>query len=328
MLPRTSRRPAPAGVRRVAILTLLTFGCATVRVPASTMAETVPVRGGVAEPQIELWLESGRPVSPAESAQATAQARAALGSALAGVSAPQGDAILVVRAQGVARTRSRRSDQRAAVAGMVVGAVVIVAAVVAVLVATKGQGGGGKSGAAKAVAARPAPRAAPAPKTWVAPVRPARWPAAPLPRPAPGGRVVARWPGIHLNVFAGIALPPPGEPAPEGSASDQPAEVWESQVPAPAWAPSEELPEISLPPLEPLDVADRGFFDGDTLRLELVVVDRRDGRPLWTKVVDGKVDPRDAQAVQRLLDEAVADEHGWMPARSEDASTSIRGHEP
>ncbi len=83
--------------------------------------------------------------------------------------------------------------------------------------------------------------------------------------------------------------------------------------------PLDELAEVSLPPPRPLDVADRGFFAGDALRLELVVVDPRNGTPLWTKVVEGNVDPRDARAVRRLLDRALADEAGRVPASWQDA---------
>ncbi len=260
------------------------------------MAPTVPVHGGVAEPQLELWLESGRPVSPSESAQATAEAKAALGSALASVSAPRGDSVLVVRAQGVTRTSSRRSDQRAAVAGLVVGAVVVVAVVVAVAVATKGKGldvkGKGSGGVARGGRVRPA---------------------VPAPR---GARIahVAPWPRIEVNAFAGIQLPPPpGEaPPPENPAWDEQAQGWDPQPPPSL--PREDLAEVALPPPAPLALGDRGFFAGDSLRLELVVVDRRDGTPLWTKVVEANADPRDAGAVRRELGRALSEQEGWIPA--------------
>ncbi len=145
----TEDRRARAGLWWTSLVVLLAFGCTTVRVPASAIREEVPVREGRAEPQLELWIESGRTVSPEESARATAEARAALEAAVAGRQDPDGDALLVVRAQGVTRTPSRRSDQRAAVAGMVVGAVVVVAAVVVMVVASKGKGGGGGGGPAR-----------------------------------------------------------------------------------------------------------------------------------------------------------------------------------
>ena len=290
MGPTPADRPsAPAGLRRAAVLTLLCFGCATVRVPASTIAETVPVRGGVAEPQLELWVESGGMVSPAESAEASAQARAALESALARVSTPQGDSLLVVRAQGVTRTPSRRSDQRAAVAGLVVGAVVVVAAVV-VLVATQGKGGGG--GGPKLARGARAPRPVPVP------VRPVPHPGTPRPVPVFVGPASPR---VDVGVYAGIDVPAPAPATPGHYVVEGPAERRDAQAPAPAWPPAEELAAVSLPPPSPLDLGKRGFFEGDSLRLELVVVDRRAGTPRWTKVVEAEVDPRDAQAVERLL---------------------------
>ena len=59
----------------------------------------------------------------------------------------------------------------------------------------------------------------------------------------------------------------------------------------------------------------RGFFAGDELLLELVLVDRRDGTPLWTKVVRREVDPCDARAVRKVVDAALA-EGEWLPATS------------
>jgi hypothetical protein len=298
MPTRSSRSGPPAGLRRVAVLTVFAFGCATVRVPASTIPDSSPVHGSFAEPQVELWLESGKNVSPAESAEASAQAKAALQSALSRVSAPQGDAILAVRAQGVARTSSRKTDQRAATAGIVVGAVVVVAAVVVALVASKGRSGGGS--AARGASARPPP---------VPRVRPGPPPGTPLPRAAPRSG-----PSVSVNVFAGIEVPPPDAPPGQYVYVDPPP-VWGTPVPPPPPPPPEgELTAVSLPPPPPLDLENRGFFDGDTVRLELVVVDRHSGAPLWTKTVDGEIDPRDAAAVEQLLYDAVADQTGWTQA--------------
>jgi hypothetical protein len=297
MTPRIRRSAAPAGLRHLAVLTLFAFGCATVRAPASTIHETVPVKGGAAEPQLELWLESGRAVSPAESAEATAQAKAALESALARAPSPQGDTLLVVRAQGVARTASRRTDQRAAVAGLVVGAVVVVAAVVAVLVASHGKGGGSS-------APRIASSARPTPVPRVAPVRA---PPVFVPRPA--------HPVIAVDVSAGIEIPPPGgEPPPGQWAYAEPPPAWGAEPPPQPWTPPRDPATVTLPPPPPIELDRRGFFEGDTLRLELFVVDRRSGAPLWIKVVDGEVDPRDARAVEQLLSGALADTTGWNPA--------------
>jgi hypothetical protein len=114
-----------------------------------------------------------------------------------------------------------------------------------------------------------------------------------------------------VNVFAGITVPPPDAPPPVGYVMVEPPPVWGAPVsPAP---PRTEAAVVSLPPPPPLEVDRRGFFDGDSLRLELVVVDRRTGAPLWTKVVEGALDPRDAAAVERLLYGALADSSGWEP---------------
>jgi hypothetical protein len=298
MTPRTRPSGISAGLRRVAVLTALSFGCATVRAPASAIGGTVPVRSGVPDPQLELWLESGKKISPQESEQATSEARAALQSAVARVAIPEGDTLLVVRAQGVARTSSRRTDQKAAMAGIVVGAVVVIAAVVVALVASKGKAGGGKS-VARGAGGKPVavPRVRPPPV------------GAPLPRPVPRGG-----PNVSVQVFAGVEVPPQREPPP-GYVAYAPSDGWDRAAapPPPPPAPEQELAAVTLPPPPPLDVDGRGFFDGDALRLELVVVDRRTGAPLWSKVVDGEVDPRDAQGVERLLYEAVADRGGWAP---------------
>ena len=98
------------------------------------------MRGGRPAPQLELWVESNRPLTPAEAEELRGEARSALEQALEGRAQPErGDELVVIRAQGVTRTRGHRNDQVAATAGMVVGAVVIVAAVIVAIVA------GGKS---------------------------------------------------------------------------------------------------------------------------------------------------------------------------------------
>jgi hypothetical protein len=264
----------------------------------------VKIRGDVAEPQVELWIESGKNVSPEEAARAAADARTALEQALASRNLGEGGQLLVVRAQGVSRTRSRRADQSAAVAGIVVGAVAVVAIVV-VLVATQGKGGGG----GRAPAAHPAPapgvRPAPAPGTVAvrpAPVPPARAappPVAPAVRPSGGpghGEV-----GIGFGADVQIVVPtPPNGPLP--------AAVWsDSVVTAPPPPPPREptLTEVVLPPPPPLEVGRRGFFDEDLTRLELTLVDRATGAPLWVKTVEREIDPRDAGAVRALLDGAL-----------------------
>lgn len=296
--PSRSRRE----LRALALFVTFAYGCATVRVPASAIGPVVPVHDGAAEPQVELWLESGQDVTPAEADRATVEARAALERALASRRVTEGEQLLVVRAQGVSRTPSRKADQQAAVAGMVVGAVVIVAAVVVAIVAGKGGGGkgGGKVGGAKI---RPAPapvasvpRPAPRPVAVPRPVRPA--PVASRPHRSP----------VHLGVHADVHVPYP-VPRDDTFASG----VYLGRVHEPeasGGAPA----ELALPPPPPLDVDRRGFFAKDLLRLELTLVDRATGAPLWVKTVEGEIDPRSAEAVKALLDGALDDPRGWLPA--------------
>lgn len=283
----TTTRSAPKGL---ALLTLLTFGCTTVRVPASTIAPTVPIQAGVAEPQLELWIESASDVSPAESARAAADARAALRQALADRQVADRDAILVVRAQAVSRTGSRRNDQRAAVAGIAVGAVVLVAVVVVALVASKGKGGG-------------------VPKVSATARRPGAVPVV-APRPRSGA------PEVGVSVWADVEVPLPssGQPldAPPGSwegayapASDV---TWDA---APLPVAAQDVATVTLPPPRPLEVEKRGFFAGDQLRLELMLVDPQGGAVRWVKSVERDVDVRDAAAVRKVLDGAFADPDGW-----------------
>jgi hypothetical protein len=308
--------------RAVALVALASLSCATVRVPATGLPPTVKIQGDVAEPQVELWVESGANVSPEEAAKAAAEARAALGQALASRNLGAGEQLLVVRAQGVSRTDSRRTDQKAAVAGLVVAAVAIVAVVVVVLVASQGKAGGG--GKVPAIHAPPAAVPRPPPAGVVAVRPPPLVPAAiprpgTVPAPAPGAVRLPRpsggsgHGGVAVLVGADIHVPITG-PAPNG----RPPAVWSETVvtgppPAPADATQPDT-EVILPPPPPLDVERRGFFAGDSTRLELTLVDRATARPLWVKVVEGDCDPRDAVKVRELLDRGLDDPAGWKPA--------------
>src|SRR5436305_1923854 len=155
----------------VAVLVILTFGCATVRVPAGSVEGPPPDLGEVADPKVELWLEGGSPASSSETAQAQKAARDALAVAIAqrrpDVSALGAeDPVIVVRERAITRTPARRREQVAAKVGMAVGIVVVAAAAVFVALTSKG-GGGGSKPAAKAApggAAKAAPAAAPAAK--------------------------------------------------------------------------------------------------------------------------------------------------------------------
>jgi hypothetical protein len=75
-----------------------------------------------------------------------------------------------------------------------------------------------------------------------------------------------------------------------------------------------------LPPLVPLDVESRGFFADDFVRVELLLVDRSSGAPLWVKVVEAESDPRDASRVKELIDRALDEPGGWQPLPDEEAS--------
>jgi hypothetical protein len=69
--------------------------------------------------------------------------------------------------------------------------------------------------------------------------------------------------------------------------------------------------EIALAPPPPLDLGKRGFFEGDSSRLEITVVDRATMSPRRVKVVESKDDPRDAEAMRALVDRALSDPGGW-----------------
>ncbi len=309
----------PSRRQAVALCALLTFGCAVVRAPASGIAPRIPVRDGVAEPQLELWLESGGPVSPPEAEAAAAEARAVLLQVLAPRRLEEGDQLLVVRAQGVSRTGSRRSNQHAAIAGMVVGVVVV--AVVAIA-ASKGGGGRGSGPSVARAAPRPGvPRASPTPP------RPPRVGPRAVPIPGPGHGPHHHGGGgvsVAVGVLVPIVPPPPppsqatttiwhGTPPPgegPGSPPDSPpASPEEALAPQPA-----PIAELLLPPLPPLDLESRGFFTGDQVRVELWLVDRQSGAPLWVKTAEEGTDPRDAEAMKALLDRALDEPGGWSMA--------------
>src|SRR5512138_1766138 len=193
--------------RAATLVALASLSCTTVRVPATGIPSTVKIRGDAAEPQVELWVESGEDVSPAEAARAAGEARAAIGQALASRNLGAGGQLLVVRAQGVSRTASRRTDQKAAVAGLVVGAVAIVAVAVVVLVASQGKGGGGK---VPALHAPPPAVARPAPAAGAVAVRPPPLVPAVIPRPgtvpAPAAPVLVRPPASGGHGHGGVSV--------------------------------------------------------------------------------------------------------------------------
>ena len=318
-------------MRRIAILTVLAFGCATVRVPVSAPAEPVDGAGVIAPPMVELWIESSEEV-PSQLAEKTdGQVRAALGEALAQRQIPANaagaqDAVLFVRERAVALTEARHSQQNWAKVGIVVGIVVVVVALVAVAVS----GGKGSSPSAKAPKAT-APKAAPVavrPRAPVAPVAqavPHVARAVPLQpvryyRPAPifigfsvdfwippRPLILAPEPGYEEPWYPPDAPPPlaPEEPVMEASSlSDAP--------PPPDPEPFASV-ALQLPPLAEaatFPVQDRGFFAGPQTAIQLDLLDRATGELLWSKVVSAGADPTDAKALSKMLTDAFAGT-GW-----------------
>ncbi len=328
--PTASRSPT---LRRLALGCTALLACTTVRTPVSTIGDQVPLRGGRPEPQIELWVESDRPLSAAEEERARTEAREALTRALEGRAQPEGDVLLVLRAQGVSRTPGHRRDQAAATAGLVVGAVVVVAVVVVSLASGKG-GSSHPRGLPTAAGARGAGRAAgraPGALATVAAARgssrvaipapgrpsiPAPGPGFPArPAPAPHAWHAGRSAGVDAGIWWVVPLEPDVEPgpyawAPPMALPDEPPEAGDG---AGAWEELEGEPDaIPLPAPPRLPVAQRGFFAGDRLSLEAVLVDRETGETLWVKRLESRADPRDPRAVRGAVDELLAP-GGWMP---------------
>lgn len=288
----------------VAFAALLTFGCTTVRAPASTMGSDVEYGANGADHQVELWLESGGPITEAEKAEAVAQVRGALDRATATLVSEDGETLLVVRAQGIARTGSRKANQQAAKVGIAVGAVALVAIIVVAAVSGKGGGGAPKLGGGGGFKAAPV-HAAPKLGGGFRAVPPRfAFPA------AGGGRRHTHVP--HAVVDVQLQVPVQSDvvagPVEERAvAADDPMTEEERT----AFPPREPI-VLHLPPPRPLDLTTRKFFDKDYTRLELLVVDRENGRPTWVKTVDGKVDPRDPRAVKALIAKAIQEQGGWV----------------
>ncbi len=306
-------------MRWLALLTLLTFGCATIRVPAGAPAAAPrPAGPGLAEPEIEIVMEGASEVDPAESARAVEAAREALAGAMEGrgaVAAEQG-AIIRVREKAVVRTSGRKTNQVLAVVGMVVVVVAVVALVI--IEATSGKGSSRSAKSSGAVPSRPAPARA----ASVAPAVPARFSAprpvvpAPspgafprLPRPPPPTYYPApAWDvGFHVGFL--FVFPPPYEPAypppPYAAAPMEAPPEAPAPSPAPEAGPLEAEPP-PIPPPPPFSLANRGFLDGEETQLEVVLEDARTGRPLWASYVREKVDPRDPGEIAGLLERALA----------------------
>jgi hypothetical protein len=312
-------------VRTAAVLTLLAFGCTTVRVPALPAGELQDAPGTIAQPSIELWLESSDPVPQPQSDMAADAAREAISRALSEVrisSSALGatDAVLFVRERGVALTDARRSQQTWAKVGIVVGVVVVVVGII--IGVTKATGShGGSNHVVRAPAAvggtvvRPRPVApipyvpryyAPAPPifigfNFVIPIQPMVYRSEtpeseddlPFPPDAPAPMVTA---------------PAPPPEAPGSSGLPHPPEAYASNGPP---APPDAGPPIELPPLSPpadFVVEDRGFFAGPHVALQVDLVDRATGEVLWSRPVASDGNPLDVNDVRQLLHAALVNE--------------------
>jgi hypothetical protein len=331
----------------VALLVFVSFGCATVRVPAGTVEGAPPEVGAVADPKVELWLEGGSEPSPSEMLEAQKAARDALAIALARrhpdpAALGAEDPVIVVRERAVTRTDGRRREQVAAKVGLAVGFVAVAAAAVVLAVTSKHGGSGRSAGSAAkstsskaAAAAAPAAAAAQSATKAAAPVASAA--AKPVarpvvrPRPVSGPRAAPR--GTPVPAAPHFAPGPPPGPVyvgyPGGSFywsvnvgfhvhvpfDSDIADDAEMMPIAPAPGPDEggddepppPPPVPALPEMEKLPLSQRGFFDGDQTILEVDVVDRATGTVLYTRRVKSGADPRDRGDIARLLDEALAD---------------------
>ena len=326
-------------LRRIALLTLLAFGCATVRIPATAPGEPADSAGVIAPPIVELFIESSDPVPPELAASLDAQARGALATALSAREIPSDaagatDAVLFVRERAVALTEARHSQQTWAKVGIVAGFVVVVAAVVILAVSeSKGSSSVGKG--AKA----PTPKAAPvAVKPRAVPVSaPKVTPRVARVVPLPGYRVPRYYPGpaypisryyrpspVFIGFYFDFWIPPrPLVLAPEPVedpwyAPDAPPPLApDAPFGDPADPPEPPPPEtdtlasvaLQLPPLAQavnFPVEDRGFFADPQTAIQLDLLDRANGRLIWSKAVTADADPLDAKAVAKILDGAFA----------------------
>jgi hypothetical protein len=316
-------------VRRIAILTVLAFGCSTVRVPALPASEIEDAPGSIAQPSIELWLENPDPVPQAQSDMAADAAREAISRALSEVrisSSALGatDAVLFVRERGVALTDARHTQQTWAYVGIAVGIVFVVAAIIIGVTKTSGSHGSTNvvrtpAGVGGTVVHRvprpvvPIPYAphyvAPGPAffigfNFVIPLQPMVY------RPEPEQDDLPFPPDAQTPMVSATPLPPEADGLPH------PPEGLPMNGPP---APPDVGPPIELPPLAPpadFSVEDRGFFAGPHVAMQLDLVDRATGEVLWSRPVASDGNPLDVNDVRKLLQVALANESWATRARN------------
>jgi len=289
------------GVRLVAVLTafVLAFACTTVRVPAARPDELADAPGTVAQPSLELWLESSDEVTQAESDAAARAAREALSQAVSQVrlspNALGADgAVLFVRERAVALTPARERQQTWAKVGIVVGAVAVLVAAVAV---------GSHHGGSRVARVTPRP---PAGGSFVRPVaRPIR----PVVPGYGGGPPVFIGLNFYVPLQPMVLQPSPDEgPFPPDGPLVLATPAMQRQGEAPPAPPEDDLPPIELPPLAApadIDVESRGFFDGPRIGLQVDLVDRSTGDVLWSRPVASTGNPCDAGDVRELFASAL-----------------------
>jgi hypothetical protein len=157
---------------------------------------------------------------------------------------------------------------------------------------------------------RPSTRPAPSPGTAPAP-RPAV-----RPRGGGGGSGVDVAVGVAVHIPIGPVPYPYPDAAPPIAQMPQPPDAGED--PASPWQDEDEAAELAdpapaLPPVPELGLDERGYFAGDVVVLDLTLVDRRTGKPVWTRTVRDEIDPRDHAAVARAVDRALAGEPWSRP---------------
>jgi hypothetical protein len=298
-------------VRLTAVLTICAFGfaCTTVRVPAASPDEITDAPGTIAQPSVELWLESSDAVTQAESDSFAQAARDALSQAVSrlNVSAHALDAddpVLFVRERGIALTPARERQQTWAKVGIVVGAVAVLIAAVAV---------GSHHGGSRIARATPGRVGS---GSFVRPV------ARPI-RPIAPGYGYGGGPPVFIGLNFYVPLQPMVlQPSPDDGPfqPDGPLVLAERGVNAPSdeppAPPEDDVPPIELPPLQSpadVDVEGRGFFDGPRIGLQLDLVDRATGEVLWSKPVASGGNPCDPGDVRELLASALEHE-SWARA--------------